>query len=186
MTCQAKSGYLIPPQHARKWICVACIHHPADNRPGVANTTTSGSASQSMLPQPPNSAASALLRIPVKIRNKIYKEVLVVAHPIYLFQDPGCPVETFAPDRPRRWLALLHVNRQMRSEASVIVYGMNSFTLVRTPREPAGLLQAFLDCIGPLNASLLSHICINFPVLEGQPEERKEEEGGGGGGWFPA
>ena len=137
-----------------------------------------------MLPQPPNSAASALLRFPVKIRNKIYKEVLVVAHPIYLFQDPGCPVETFAPDRPRRWLALLHVNRQMRSEASVIVYGMNNFTLVRTPREPAGLLQAFLDCIGPLNASLLSHICINFPVLEGQPGERKEEEEEGGRGRF--
>ena len=133
-----------------------------------------------MLAQPPNSAASALLRFPVKIRNNIYKEVLVVAHPIYLFQDPGCPVETFAPDRPRRWLSLLHVNRQVRSEASVILYGMNHFTLLRTPREPAGLLQAFLDCIGPSNASLLSHISINFPVLEGQPEE--ERRGGGGGG----
>lgn len=28
----------IPPEHARKWICVACIHHPADNSPGYANT----------------------------------------------------------------------------------------------------------------------------------------------------
>ena len=184
ITCHAKSGYFIPPQHARKWICVTCIHHPADNSPGVANTTRSDLASQSMLPQPPNSAASALLHFPVKIRNNIYKEVLVVAHPIYLFQDPGCPVETFAPDRPRRWLALLHVNRQVRSEASVIVYGMNNFTLLRTPREPAGLLQAFLDCIGPSNASLLSHICINFPALEAQPEREGGGGGGGGGsGW---
>ncbi len=36
-----------------------------------------------------------------------------------------------------------------------------------------GILQAFLNCIGPVNASLLSHLCINFPVIEGQTGEFK-------------
>ncbi|KAI9652857.1 MAG: hypothetical protein M1831_006382 [Alyxoria varia] len=99
-----------------------------------------------------------------------------MAHPVYLFQDPGSPVETFAPERPPRWLALIHTNRQMNREASAVLYGVNNFTLVDTTQQQVGLLQAFLDCIGPVNASLLSQMCINFPVMEFQMEECKLRE----------
>lgn len=47
-----------------------------------------------------------------EIRNKSYRRMLVVAHPVFLFQDAGSRVETFAPDRPFRWLSLLYTNRQ--------------------------------------------------------------------------
>lgn len=42
-----------------------------------------------------------------------------------------------------------------------------------TTNYQGGLLQSFLNCIGPVNAGLLSHLSINFPVVEsveGQPE----------------
>jgi hypothetical protein len=41
-----------------------------------------------------------------------------------------------------------------------------------TTQQQGGLLQSFLSCIGSVNAGLLSHLCINFPVAEsvdGQP-----------------
>ena len=57
-----------------------------------------------------------------------------------------------------------------------MLYGLNSFSLAdSTPRE-VGLLQSFLDSIGPVNAGLLSHLSINFPVaesIEGQPGKVK-------------
>lgn len=38
------------------------------------------------------------------------------------------------------------------------------------------LLESFLGCIGPVNAGLLSHLCINFPATE-RIEGGKEGEG---------
>ena len=104
--------------------------------------------------------------MPREIRNKIYERVLIVAHPVFLFQDAGSRIETFAPDRPFRWLSLLYTNRQMHNEAIPVLYGMNKFSLVDSTSQQVGLLQTFLDCIGSVNAGLLSHICINFPVAE--------------------
>lgn len=106
------------------------------------------------------------LALPIKVRDKIYKRVLFVPHPLYLFQEPGSRVECFAPDRPVRWLALLYTNRQIYREASAVLYGVNQFHLMGTTKQQVGLLQSFLDCIGPTNAASLSHLCINFPVAE--------------------
>jgi len=135
-----------------------------------------GSGSERAFSQPVGSAAINFFSLPGKARDNIYKRVLIVAHPLYLFQDPGSRVETFAPERPFRWLALLYTNRQMKSEAGAVLYGMSNFTFLDTTRQQVGLLQAFLNCIGPVNASLLSHLCINFPVIEGQPGESKLRE----------
>lgn len=119
--------------------------------------------------QPTDSTAINFFGLPSKARKDIYERVLTVAHPLYVFRDTGPRVETFAPDKPPQWRTLLFVNRKMNSEASAVLYGTNSFTLLDTTRREIGLLQAFLDCIGPVNANLLSHLCINFPDIEGQP-----------------
>ncbi|KAJ4191845.1 hypothetical protein NW767_010752 [Fusarium falciforme] len=65
--------------------------------------------------------------LPGTVRQDIYKRVLAVAHPIYLFRDFGPRVESFAPDKPKRWIALLYVNRQISGEAKVVLYGDNNF-----------------------------------------------------------
>jgi len=65
----------------------------------------------------------------------------------------------------------------MNSEASVVLYGTNNFTLLDTTRGQSGLLEAFLDDIGPRNASLLSDLRINFPDIEGPPGNSKLKEG---------
>lgn len=64
----------------------------------------------------------------------------------------------------------------MHNEAIPVLYGMNKSSLVDSTPRQVGLLQAFLDCIGSVNAGLLSHLCINFPVAEsteGQPGKIK-------------
>ena len=122
------------------------------------------------------SAAINFFSLPSKIRKDVYQKVLIVAHPILLFQEPGSRVETFAPDKPSQWLALLYTNRQMHNEASAVLYRMNSFTLVDTTRQQVDLLQSFLHCLGTVNADFLSHLNINFPVterVEGQPGKVK-------------
>ena len=126
----------------------------------------SGSRPENRSSQPAGSAGTSFFSLPRGIRNKIYQRVLIVPHPVVLFQDAGSRVETFAPDRPVRWLSLLYINRQMHSEAIPILYGMNNFCLLDSTPQQVYLLQAFLDCIGSVNSGLLSHLCINFPVAE--------------------
>jgi hypothetical protein len=109
---------------------------------------------------------TSFFSLPIEIREDIYKRVLTVAHPLYIFQGRGCRVETFAPDIPRRWLALLHANRQIHQEASGVLYRSNHFNLVDTRKKQADLLQSFLNCIGSLNAGFLSHLCISFPAID--------------------
>lgn len=112
------------------------------------------------------SPAINLFSLPRKIRNIIYRRVLVVLHPLFLFQDTGSRVETFAPEMPPRWLALLYTNRQVYDEASTVLYGSNRFTFVDATQHQHELIRSFLNCIGSVNAGSLSHICINFPVAE--------------------
>ena len=116
---------------------------------------------------PPARVAATFLSLPDKARNRVYADLLVIPHPLYIFQDPGTPVQTFAPDKPTQWPALLYVNRQTNEEASKILYSMNKFYLVDTTPTQFSLLEAFLSCIGPSHAGQLSHLCINFPILEG-------------------
>ncbi|BCS03370.1 uncharacterized protein AKAW2_70248A [Aspergillus luchuensis] len=91
------------------------------------------------------------LDLPIKIRNSIYKQVLVLPHPIHIFQDPGCPLEAFAPEKPGSWLALIYVSRQISDESRMILYSMNRFIFheMETACRPGTLLESFLNCIGP-------------------------------------
>ncbi len=121
--------------------------------------------------QPANPATARFFILPREIRENIYKAVLTVDHPLYLFRGSGSRVESFAPEKPFRWLALLYTNRQIYSEAVAVLYRMNIFTLMDTTQHQAELLQYFLDCIGSENASLLTHLCINFPLIEGMKDK---------------
>ena len=117
---------------------------------------------------------SGFFGLPRRVRDEIYRKVLVVAHPLYLFQDSGSPkVELFAPERPKpaRWLALLYTNRQLHTEASAVLYGCNHFTFMDTGRKPVKVVHSFLEGIGSVNAGHLSHLCINFPAAERVSEQ---------------
>lgn len=112
-----------------------------------------------------------LLDFPDPIRNKIYEIVLIVLRPLYLFQDPGSPVDANAPDKPLQWLGLLHTNRQISAEANAVLYRVNDFELVDISSAQTDVLRSFLDCVGSVNAASLSHLCINFPTVVSIDEE---------------
>jgi len=121
--------------------------------------------------QAASSSPTKFLDLPSLVREKIYEKVLVVLHPVYLFQEPGSSVDAFAPDKPPRWLALLHTNRQISVEAGAVLYRVNHFELVDITRPQIGVLRSFLDCIGSVNAASLSYLCISFPLVESIDEE---------------
>lgn len=121
----------------------------------------------------PDTRKSTMFGLPRKIRNDIYHRVLCVAHPLYLFQDNVSQVETFVPERPRQWLALLYVNRQIHVEAAEILYGTNIFALLDDRQPQDCLLRTFLTRIGQVNSASLSHFNIDFPGLESAVEEVK-------------
>ncbi|KAL4920387.1 hypothetical protein BDW62DRAFT_177399 [Aspergillus aurantiobrunneus] len=129
------------------------------------------------------SASVNFFSLPTEIRSYIYKLVLAVPQPLYLFQDTGSPLRVFAPGKPRCWLALLYTNRQISAEASAILYDANQFILeeVSSLQHGGRLLRSFLDCIRPVNRGFLSHLCITFPALqriEGRPGEISLTEAG--------
>ncbi|ORX98185.1 hypothetical protein BCR34DRAFT_577444 [Clohesyomyces aquaticus] len=121
-----------------------------------------------MKPVQSSQAPVALLELPKGIRIKIYGYALVLLHPVYIFQEaPGSRLETFAPDKPKRnWLGLLYTNRQIHNEASAVLYRVNHFHLMDMTPQQAGLLESFLNCVGPTNAAAISRLCINFPVTQ--------------------
>ncbi|PYH75187.1 hypothetical protein BO85DRAFT_480976 [Aspergillus piperis CBS 112811] len=126
----------------------------------------SGARSESVHSRPTNSAYDGFFSLPVELRHTIYREVLAVQHPLFLFQDPGCPIETFTPERPHQWLALLYTNRKVSMEARAVLYGANEFVLEDVSKCQGSLLDSFLTCIGPVNAGFLSRLRVNFPVIE--------------------
>ena len=113
-----------------------------------------------------------LLDLPIEIRRIIYKLVLAVNTPLYLFGE-STQVRSFALELPRQWLALLHTNQQISNEASAVLYSSNRFTLVDATKQEE-LLQSFLDGIGPANASSLSFLTVGFPVVERISEESQK------------
>ena len=120
-----------------------------------------------MMATPPPSSSSGLFSLPISLRLQIYTALLVLPHPLFIFQDGETSrPEAFAPDKPRRWLALLSASRQLRDEAGPVAYASNHFVFVdATPRQPA-LVRSFLAAVGPVNAGRLSHLTINFPVVQ--------------------
>jgi hypothetical protein len=117
-------------------------------------------------PNPIPSTPVSFLDLPRGVRNNIYKRLLVLRHPLHIFQEPNSPVESFAPDGPIRWLALLYTSRQIYTESRAVLYGNNQFHLEDITPHQTELLRSFLYCIGPLNAASISHLCVNFPVAE--------------------
>jgi len=139
-------------------------------------TSRASKSSSSTPSKSPSPGTASFLELPREIRDSIYTRVLIAPHPLYLSQDPGSGVETFAPERRTRWVALLYTNRQIHHEASETLYRVNKFHLVDITKEQTSLLQSFIRCIGPRNAASLSYICINFPATEsvdGQPGKVK-------------
>lgn len=116
--------------------------------------------------QPAGPAPLNFFDLPRQTRDQIYEQVLAIAHPLYMFQDPGpAQVGAFAPDIPPCWLVLLYTNRQIHREASTFLYEANKFTLSDDTRRHSDLLKAFLNCIGPMSAGSLAHVYIKFPTV---------------------
>ncbi|PSK43018.1 hypothetical protein B9Z65_6972 [Elsinoe australis] len=119
--------------------------------------------------------------LPRKARDAIYKEVLSVSHPLYLFQDTPSYMGVFAPEVPPHWLALLYTNRQASRESSAVLYAKNVFAFVDQAEEQTSLLRRFFTSIGPVNSSFLTRLCIDFPAFPGRPEgpelRRDSQEG---------
>jgi hypothetical protein len=133
------------------------------------------------IPQGTYSTGAGLFKLPIEIRYNIYGLVLSLSQPLYVFQQSNSRVETFAPSKPFRWLALLSTNRQIHDEGSVALYGTHNFIFVDTTHCQLHIISSFLDGIGTINASLVSHLCINFPfadVVSGQASEAKFKEDG--------
>lgn len=76
-----------------------------------------GNVSEKSKPVDSSQSATAVsvnfFDLPDWVRHKIYDLVLSVLHPLHLFQEPGSSVQSFVPDKPLQWLALLHTNRQI-------------------------------------------------------------------------
>ncbi|KAL2133438.1 hypothetical protein VTI74DRAFT_2324 [Chaetomium olivicolor] len=122
-----------------------------------------------------SSRASRLFLLPGEIRNEIYRRVLVLAHPLYLFQDRGSEkARLLAPRKPTRWLALLYTNRRLHGEARAVLYQANRFALVEMTQNQANLLHTFLNGIGSINTGHLSHIFISFPAAEEASDQAGE------------
>lgn len=108
-----------------------------------------------------------LLSLPEGARKQIFELVLKLRHPIFLFQDADTRVEAFAPERPRRWLALLYSSRRVYQEAAAVLYRRNTYYLLDEGMRGPELLRDFLDRIGDRQAEKLSHLCITFPTIHG-------------------
>jgi hypothetical protein len=65
-------------------------------------------------------AQAPFLDLPRACRNDIYEQLLCLGHAVYLFQEPGSRIETYAPKRPVEWLTLYRINREIAREASAI------------------------------------------------------------------
>ncbi|KNG82897.1 hypothetical protein ANOM_008191 [Aspergillus nomiae NRRL 13137] len=133
------------------------------------------------LSRPLSSTHTGFSDLPIYLRNRIYRQVLAVSHPIFLFQDPRCPIESFTPEKPSQSLALLYTNRQVSKEAKAVLYSTNEFALEESTKRQASLVKSFLNCIGPANAGFLSYLRMDFPAIErvdGQLGEIKIGEDG--------
>jgi hypothetical protein len=117
------------------------------------------------------------LDLPEKVRDKIYSFLLIVPHPLFLFQGADSQVEVFAPDRPVSWLSIIYTNRQIALEACSTLYGRNRFHLEdTTAQRHFHLAKSFLDQIGVVNAASLSRLHINFPEFEDADSEPRRSD----------
>lgn len=105
-----------------------------------------------------------LLSLPFEIRRCIFQQVLDVCQYVCVFRDPGGRVESFSPGKPKGWLSLLYVNRQVSVEARVVLYGNNDFLMASCGQEQVA--ESFFKLIGMENASLIRSACIHFAEVD--------------------
>lgn len=121
--------------------------------------------------------ATNLFSLPLKIREDIYQRVLALSEPLCIspirVYDDFLP---FFPEKSDHQLALLHVNRQLRDEASLIACSCNHFVLLANDQEQADLLETFLSRIGPIGAGRLPHITIKFPLVTSLKDQTSKYE----------
>ena len=129
---------------------------------------------------------NTFLGLPELARTKIYEKTLGVPHPVYLYLGPGSSVQTFAPDAPSQWLALLRTNRRVSAEASQVFYRVNHFELLDINRQQITVLQPFLDHIGPANAASISYLCVSFPTMVDTDTDTPPPPAKGGMEWNSA
>ncbi|CAI6095885.1 unnamed protein product [Clonostachys chloroleuca] len=118
----------------------------------------------------PPRAPKRFFSLPAKVRKRIFESILIVTHPIYLFQGNGSQVEAFAPEKPRKWLAPLQTSRQMHKEASAVLLPtyVSSFPALSS----LNLLQQECTCLKTLEvfihsqkASGLAQVIEDSPIL---------------------
>ncbi|KAK4150686.1 hypothetical protein C8A00DRAFT_36703 [Chaetomidium leptoderma] len=110
----------------------------------------------------PQSPIHHILRLPGEIRNQIYANLVVFAHPVAIYNETA-PSSALLP--------LFLTCRQFHAEASALFYSHNKFALpAKASKAPYQvqvnlLFRRFLDRIGPRNAALVRHLGrMPFPV----------------------
>lgn len=148
---------------------------------GLLDSTTDLATIHKLRPVPVQQTSSSpfrFLSLPSELRNKIYKLILVSNSPI---EVGACSAMSPSPmyREPLDWdwswprsTSMLLVSRQIYHEAEAILYSHNFFVMY-SPR--LDLLECFLNHIGPVKASLLSHLYINYPIMETFPHCRPGE-----------
>ncbi|KAJ5958449.1 uncharacterized protein N7479_005599 [Penicillium vulpinum] len=96
------------------------------------------------------SASFRFLSLPAELRNEIYKYLLVYRQPI----DPWYRCHGLEPN-------ILCTNTKILHEARSILYAENCFELRASKSER---IPEFLDTIGPINASHIQCVRIDFPT----------------------
>ena len=114
------------------------------------------------------------LDLPAEIRNLVYSHLYVHHDPIFPFshrQPPGQCRDYFNlrfPLRPTLRLNLLLTCRQIRDEASVILYGRNTFRFIREGSKIEGpnLTRRFMEIIGPDNRRRVKHVELSLETWD--------------------
>ncbi|KAI0487693.1 hypothetical protein F4859DRAFT_267286 [Xylaria cf. heliscus] len=118
------------------------------------------------------------LSLPPKLRNEIYKLLLVSAYPIYATlpscasASPSGPFKLSSADENWLWqtsTTLLLISQQIHHEAERILYSHNEFILDAIS---PFILKPFLGSLGSARASLLSHLRIDFLFVRYMVAER--------------
>ncbi|KUL83726.1 hypothetical protein ZTR_07464 [Talaromyces verruculosus] len=107
---------------------------------------------------------ASFLGLPSKLRNIIYKELLMLEGPIDpLFGDQKLLLDS----------AILYTNRSIYRESSWILYAQNCFDFAGSD---FALISRFLDQIGRTNAGYIQDIRISFPRIRDTEDGTFEED----------
>ncbi|KAK2062920.1 hypothetical protein LY76DRAFT_536098 [Colletotrichum caudatum] len=107
-------------------------YHAVRFQPGRDNLSSRMSSPETLN----NKNAFPLMKLPIEIRRKIYKEILVVKDPIRVRQGWSA---VYPRNRPMVGTGILRACRQVRNEAVDVLYGENTFLylLRETAKLPA-------------------------------------------------